>query len=99
MLLNKPDLVTFDPSIKAHRAAVKAFLVRNAWSDAKIRFNYDPGYGSVADMVQAKLIEWYVAKENFEVKPKPIRRKKPLGKGATSKQSSILGGIQREVAV
>lgn len=63
MLLQRQTLIDFDPSNKEHRAAVSAFLKRKAWSDSPIRFAHDPAYGSVADQVQAKLLQWYVDNE------------------------------------
>jgi len=63
MLLKRQETVDFDPSNKAHRAAVRAFLKRRAWVDSPIRFAHDPAYGSVAEQVQAKLLQWYVYQE------------------------------------
>jgi len=63
MYLSKPATVEFDPSNKTHRAAARAFLKRKAWVDCPMRFTHDPSYGSIADQVQAKLLEWYVAQE------------------------------------
>lgn len=63
MLLQRQALVDFDPSNKEHRAAVRAFLKRKAWADSPIRFAHDPAFGSVADQVQAKLLQWYVDQE------------------------------------
>lgn len=93
MLLKKPDLVTFDPSIKSHRAAVKAFLVRRAWGDANLRFNYDPSYGSVSDMVQSKLLSWYVAKENFGAKPKLAHRVPRASKSVVSTSNTAPSSV------
>jgi len=69
MLLRKPQTVKFDPSVKTHRAAVQAFLKRKAWGDATVRFAHQPEYGnsSVAEQVQAQLLEWYMNKEKFPV--------------------------------
>lgn len=63
MLLKHQETIKFDPSKKEHRAAVAAFLKRRAWSDSPFRFAYDPDYGSVAEQVQAKLLDWYLQKE------------------------------------
>lgn len=63
MLLQRTELVTFDPSKKAHREAAAAFMKRKAWSDSPLRFAHSPAYGSVADQVQAQMLEWYVARE------------------------------------
>lgn len=72
MLLKRRETVDFDPSNRYHRAAVKAFLRRKAWSDSPIQFSYDPNYGngSVADQVQSKLLEWYLSKEKVQVAPR-----------------------------
>jgi hypothetical protein len=67
MLLQKPNTVKFDPANKAHRAAVRAFMVRRAWGDSHIRFTHDPAYGSVVEQVQVKLLNWFMAQED---KPK-----------------------------
>jgi hypothetical protein len=56
MLLKRQSTIDFDPSNKEHRAAVRAFLKRKAWSDSPLRFSHDPTFGSVADQVQAKLL-------------------------------------------
>jgi len=67
MLLKRQALIEFDPSNKEHRAAVRAFLKRKAWSDSPLRFSHDPTFGSVADQVQAKLLHWYVDQEEMKV--------------------------------
>ena len=71
MLLQPPKTVRFDPADKAHRASVRAFMKRRAWSDAPIRFNHDPVYGSVPEQVQTKLLAWYLERE---VAPKKIKK-------------------------
>jgi hypothetical protein len=63
MLLKRQELIEFDPANKAHRAAVRAFLKRRAWVDSPLRFAHDPAYGSVAEQVQSKLLQWYVDQE------------------------------------
>lgn len=63
MLLKRQETIEFDPSKKEHRAAAHAFMKRGAWADSPLRFAYDPSYGSVADQVKAKLLEWYIAKD------------------------------------
>lgn len=73
MLLTLPATVEFDPSKKAHRDAVRAFMVRHAWVDSPIRFAYDPAYGSIAAQVQTKLLQWYMDKEAGVAK-KPTTR-------------------------
>lgn len=67
-MLPRQELVVFDPANKAHRAAVRAFMKRRAWSDSPLRFAYDPAYGSVADQVQTKLLHWYISQEESKVK-------------------------------
>jgi hypothetical protein len=64
MLLKRPEIVEFDPNNKDHRAAVRAFMKRQAWVDSSIRFAYDPSYGSIADQVKTKLLAWYVSQED-----------------------------------
>ena len=68
MILQKHETVNFDPTKREHRAAVRAFLKRRAWSDSPIRFSYDPNYGngSVADQVQSKLLDWYLSREKYQ---------------------------------
>jgi hypothetical protein len=63
MLLQHQTTIDFDPSNKEHRSAIRAFLKRKSWSDSPIRFSHDPKFGSVADQVQAKLLQWYVDQE------------------------------------
>jgi hypothetical protein len=63
MLLKRQELIEFNPTKKEHRAAVRLFLKRRAWVDSPLRFAHDPQYGSVAEQVQAKLLDWYVAQE------------------------------------
>lgn len=70
MLLEKQEVVKFDPAKKAHREAAAAFLVRRAWGDSPLRFAHDPAYGSVADQVEKKLLAYYMAKEKLNI-PKP----------------------------
>ena len=63
MILQHPATTEFDPSNKEHRQAVRDFLKRNAWSDSKYRFKYNPAYGSIANQVQEKLLAWYIDQE------------------------------------
>ena len=63
MLLRHSETVVFDPSKKAHRQAVAAYLKRSAWADSPIRFRHDPAFGSVTDLVKTRLVEWYIARE------------------------------------
>ena len=64
MILQHSATTDFDPSNKEHRQAVKDFLKRKAWADAKFRFTHDPVYGSVASQVQGKLLDWYLEQED-----------------------------------
>lgn len=73
MILQRTKTIDFDPSNKAHRTAVRAFMKRNAWADAGIRFTHDPEYGSVADQVRAKLLKWYMAQEEKKSTPKAVK--------------------------
>lgn len=66
-ILRQVGTIEFDPSKREHRDAVRAFMKRNAWVDSPLRFAYDPQFGSVAEQVKSKLLDWYIAKE---VKPK-----------------------------
>ena len=60
MLLRHPVRVDFDPSVKEHRFAVRSFMKRNAWADSPLKFNYDPSFGSIAEQVHVKLLQWYM---------------------------------------
>ena len=71
MFLQPPKTVKFDPSNKAHRASVRAYMKRRAWSDAPIRFAHDPMYGSVPEQVQTKLLAWYLEKE---ITPRKVKK-------------------------
>lgn len=75
MLLKRQEIIEFDPSNKEHRAAAHAFMKRGAWADSPLRFAYDPSYGSVADQVKAKLLEWYVAQETKPKKMSQLRER------------------------
>jgi hypothetical protein len=72
MILVHTSTTKFDPSIKAHRNAVSAFMKRNAWNDASLRFAHDPAYSksSVAEQVQSKLLNWYLAQESNQMEIK-----------------------------
>ena len=63
MILKHPNRIDFDPSNQNHRNAVRDYMRRNAWSDTKLRFNDNPHFGSVAHMVQEKLLVWYMSQE------------------------------------
>jgi hypothetical protein len=74
MILQRVPTVAFDPSNKTHRAAVRAFLKRRAWLDSPLRFSHDPAFGSVADQVTTKLLEWYADREeNGTKKPSQLK--------------------------
>jgi len=63
MFIKPVQTIDFDPSNKKHREAVAAFMVRKAWADSPLRFTHDPAYGSVAQQVQTKMLEYYMGKE------------------------------------
>jgi len=75
MYLQLPKTVEFNPSNKAHRESVRAFMKRRAWGDAPIRFSHDPSYGSIVEQVQTKLLAWYLEKE---VKPEKLATPKSV---------------------
>lgn len=78
MYLKRQEIVEFDPNNKAHRAAARAFLKRKAWVDSPLRFAHDTGYGSVAEQIQSKLLDWYVAQEEAkETKKNPPKFQGP----------------------
>ena len=68
MLLKRREIIDFDPSNRAHRDAVRLFMQRSAWADSPLRFSHDPQFGSVAEQVKTKLLNWYVEKENRKSK-------------------------------
>lgn len=78
-ILRKTETVVFDPTNKAHRAAVRAFLKRKAWVDSPLRFAHDSDFGSVADQVQRKLLDWYVLQEEIKEQKKATPAKKATG--------------------
>lgn len=62
-MIKKPTTIAFDPSIKGHRAAARAFLRRRCWADSPLRFSHDPEYTSLDHQVQTKLLKWYLDQE------------------------------------
>ncbi len=93
MYLPKPETVAFDPNNKVHRAAARAFLKRKAWMDSPIRFTHDPGYGSVSEQVQSKLLDWYVAQEEAKLAKKTTPASKtPITVEDMPKQTLVLTG-------
>ena len=85
-MITKPDTVVFDPTNKEHRAAVRAFMRRKAWSDSPIKFKHDPDFGSIADQVQTKLLKWYLDQEGSrEEKRLAAKGVKPEPKGKPAK--------------
>jgi hypothetical protein len=87
MLLKRQEIIEFDPSKKEHRAAAHAFMRRGAWADSPLRFAYDPSYGSVADQVKAKLLDWYIAQET-----KPKKQSK-LAERVSKSKTIIAAGL------
>jgi hypothetical protein len=76
MYLKSPEQVEFDPANREHRAAARAFMKRKAWVDSPIRFAHDPNYGSIAEQVQAKLLDWYIKQEDArDAKRRPDLKK------------------------
>ena len=67
MIILKNSAVEFDPSIPAHRQAVRDFQERQAWADSELRFKHDEEYGSIAAQVRVKLLAWYI-KQDSELK-------------------------------
>ena len=81
MYLNKPATVDFDPNKKEHRAAFRAFMKRKAWTDCPMRFTHDPGYGSIAEQVQAKMLDWYIAQDEAKEARKPSQLRQRVANG------------------
>jgi len=75
MILNSTQAVVFDPSNKEHRKAVEAYMKRNAWVDATLRFIHDTEYDSIPEQVKTKLLQWYLQKENARSAPKVSKTK------------------------
>ena len=73
MLLRHPNTVEFNPSNRAHRLAVAAFMKRNAWIDSPLRFSHDPSYGSLAEQVRVKMLLWYISRD-VEKAAKPVKK-------------------------
>lgn len=63
MFLKTPAVVDFDPNNREHRQAVRDFRRRRAWGDTSLRFTYDPKFGSIANQVESKMLEWYLSRE------------------------------------
>ena len=63
MTLQNTVTVPFNPDDSEHRAAVRAFMKRNAWGDTCLRFTHNNNYRSIADQVKQRLLEWYMAQE------------------------------------
>lgn len=79
MLLRHPNTVDFNPANRAHRLAVAAFMKRNAWADSPVRFTHDPTYGSIAEQVRVKLLQWYISRD-VEKAAKPVKKAAPKRK-------------------
>ncbi len=41
-------------------------MKRKAWVDCPLRFTHDPQYGSVAEQVQIKMLDWYMTQEEIK---------------------------------
>jgi len=67
MLLKRRETIVFNPSDREHRAAVRAFLKRMAWADSPLRFSYNSAFGSVAEQVQTRLLQWYLDQEEAKL--------------------------------
>ena len=67
MLLKRRETIVFNPSDREHRAAVRAFLKRMAWADSPLRFSYNSAFGSVAEKVQTRLLQWYLDQEEAKL--------------------------------
>lgn len=91
MLLKRQEIIEFDPSKKEHRAAAHSFMKRGAWVDSPLRFAYDPSYGSVADQVKAKLLEWYVAQETKS------KKQSQLAERVSKSKIIIAAGLPAEI--
>jgi hypothetical protein len=95
MYINKPATVVFDPSDKTHRAAVRAFMKRRAWVDSPIRFTHDPGYGSISEQVQTKLLNWFVAQEEAKEVKRVMKTIEKSGFAALTLEQSLLTAQER----
>ena len=82
MFLKRTETTNFDPSIPAHRAAVKNFMKRCAWVDSEFRFTQDPKYSSIASQVQAKLLQWYMDQEYDVPNAQNVKRLSVISKKA-----------------
>ena len=62
-ILKNVTRVDFDPSLPAHRQAVRKLLVRNSWNDTGFRFNLDPAYDNLIDQVTHMTLDWYASQD------------------------------------
>lgn len=60
---NKRPFVVFDASLQEHRRAAAKFKKTKSWSKIKYRFDINDDSSNVVDMVDKKLIWWYLDQE------------------------------------
>jgi len=68
-------LVTFDPNNEEHRRAFYEFKKSNCWGrNIRYRFHIDNETTNLVDLINRRLIVWYLENEFEHNQPKPRRR-------------------------
>ncbi len=82
---NKRPFVVFDVSLQEHRRAVAKFKKDKSWSKIKYRFDINDDSRSLVDMVDKKLIWWYLNQEfNKLTKSRKVKLRLKINKFAMS---------------
>lgn len=72
-------LVAFDPANKEHRRFYHQFLKENTWGRCPVRFICPSEHGmDLIKMIQKQMVEYYVAQEFKNEKPKTRQKGRKL---------------------
>ena len=61
--LNRRSYIIFDPDNREHRRAAHEFKKTQGWGSCKFRFVIDNNSLNLIDMIDKRLIAWYLANE------------------------------------
>ena len=60
---NQRPLVLFDAQRADHRQFAADFLSTDSWGSCPVRFDLEPGYGNLVNMIENKLAAYYLSQE------------------------------------
>lgn len=73
LTLNQRPFVVFDPAKPEHRRAAHQFATTRTWGKCEFRFAIDDESTNLIDMINRRLLDWYMKNEFKKSKRRTIK--------------------------